>query len=306
MCDMVRPNIGVVTGVNEQHLALFGSMDNLLSAEGGRELAESLPKDGLIILNGDNKYCLDLYKKATMRKKMYSVKKDRVDSDIWTDDVEVEKSYISFIAESAQKEMVPFNVNILGKHNVQNILAAILVAKELGMSLERIAEACENIRQEQSGITLKRGIYGINIIDSSYSSNPNGVMADLDYLNVFSESPVPPEGLPFLDTGKPIEKPRKIIVMPCLIELGIRSSQIHQDIGKKIAEVCDLAIITTKDYFDDIKRGAVESGVSAKRIILRENPKDIFTIITTSCASNDAVLLEGGRPAELIRLLMNQ
>ena len=33
---------------------------------------------------------------------------------------------------------------------------------------------------------MKKGIHQINIIDSSYSSNPDGVFADLDYLNVFS------------------------------------------------------------------------------------------------------------------------
>ena len=35
VCDMLKPKVGIVTGVNEQHMALFGSMDNLLSAEGG-------------------------------------------------------------------------------------------------------------------------------------------------------------------------------------------------------------------------------------------------------------------------------
>ncbi len=38
LCDIVKPKIGIVTGVNEQHMALFGSMENLLSAEGGKEL----------------------------------------------------------------------------------------------------------------------------------------------------------------------------------------------------------------------------------------------------------------------------
>ena len=33
VCSILRPEIGIVTGINEQHLALFGSMENLLSAE---------------------------------------------------------------------------------------------------------------------------------------------------------------------------------------------------------------------------------------------------------------------------------
>ncbi len=289
LCDMVKPSIGMVTGVNQQHLATFRSMENLLSAEGGMELVESLPKNGLIILNGDNTYCLDLYKKIYLltgegvRKKLYTLKKDKVDSDIWTEDVVVHQNYISFIAKSKEKEMAHVNVSVLGRQNVQNMLGAILVAKELGMSIEEITKACKNIKQEQAGITLKKGIYGINVIDSSYSSNPDGVAADLDYLNIF--------------------KGKKIVVVPCLIELGNKSSEIHRKIGKKIAEVCDLAIITTKDYFEDIKKGAMEYGMKEDNMLLCEKPGEIFSTITTLCKQGDAVLLEGRVPNELIKLL---
>ena len=291
LCDIIKPKIGIVTGVNEQHLALFGSLYNLLSAEGGRELAENLPKDGLIVLNGDNKYCLDLYKKVNtlgeargeLKKKLYSLNRNKIDSDIWAEDVAIKENSISFITISKQKEMVSFNVNVLGKQNVQNLLGAILVAKELGMGFDKISDACKNIRQEQAGITLQNGIYGINIIDSSYSSNPNGVMADLDYLDVFSQ--------------------KKVIVMPCLIELGPKSAEIHRQIGKKIAEICDLAIIATRDKFEDLKKGAMQNGMAQDKIMFSDNPKDIFTTMTTFCKEGDAILLEGGRPKELIKLL---
>lgn len=283
LCNMVMPHVGLVTGVNEQHLATFGSLENLLSAEGGRELAQCLPKDGLIVLNGDNKYCLDLYKKTGINKRVYTLKRDRIDADIWTEDVSVKKDQVSFIAVSREKEMDNFQVNVLGGHNIQNLLGAIMVAKELGMSMQEIVQACKNIKPGQGGIALKEGVHGIHIIDSSYSSNPDGVVADLDYLSVFP--------------GK------KIVVMPCLIELGEKSAQIHEELGKKIAQVCDLAIITTKDKFNEISTGFISQGMPQHKIVLCENQKDIFAMITTMCKEGDAVLLEGGRPKELIRLL---
>ncbi len=283
LCDIVKPKIGIVTGVNEQHLALFGSLENLLSAEGGWELVKCLPQDGLIVLNGDNKYCLDLYKKIKIKKKIYTINRDKIYSDIWTEDVVIEKSFISFIVESGEKEMAHFSLNVLGKQNVQNILGAILVAKEFGMNFEEISDACKNIKQDQAGITLQNGIHGINIIDSSYSSNPDGVIADLDYLNIFSQ--------------------KKVVVMPCLIELGPKSTEIHYKIGKKISEICDFAIITTKDRFEDLKKGAIENGFFEDKIVFSDNPKDIFAMITTFCKEGDAVLLEGRIPNELIKLL---
>lgn len=283
LCDITKPKIGIVTGVNEQHLALFGTMDNLLSAEGGRELAENLPKDGLLILNGDNKYSLDLYKKARVKTKTYNIKKDATETDIWTEDVEIKKDSVSFIAALKSGEMANFNVNVLGKHNIQNLLAAILATKELGMKIEEIAAGCGKIKPEQSGAILKQGIHGINIIDSSYSSNPDGVMAELDYLAIFPQ--------------------KRVIVMPCLIELGKKSSETHEKIGKKIAEVCDMAIITTQDKFENIKNGAVQNEMLSDKIIFSENPKEIFNLITTFCKENDTLLLEGRVPSELVKLL---
>ncbi len=287
VCNILKPEIGVVTGVNEQHLALFGSLDNLLSAEGGRELAKMLPKDGVLVLNGDNKYCLDLYKKTGPEgypeKKVYSTTGKKVNSDIWTDQLSVHEDFISFLAVDKSKKIVHFRVNVLGGQNIQNILAAILVAKELDMNLEEIAEACKNIKQEQAGMTLKKGKHGINIIDSSYSSNPDGVYADIDYLNVFLQ--------------------KKVIVMPSLIELGEKSKEVHEKIGRKIAEICDLAIITSRDRFKDIKNGFLGEGGDAKNILLCDNPQDIYSIITLFCKKGDVVLLEGRVPARLISLL---
>lgn len=287
VCHMLGPKIGIVTGVNEQHLSLFGSLDNLLSAEGGRELAAILPSNGILILNGDNKYCLNLYKedgpKLSPIKKLYKLSNKEIDSDIWADGISVHKNKVEFLAIDKSGEIAHFDASVLGKQNVQNLLAAILAAKELGMNFSEIAEACKEIKPEQAGMVLRREKHGIEVIDSSYSANPDGVFADLDYLSIFS--------------GK------KVIVMPCLIELGKKSAEIHEKIGGKIGEICDLAIITSKDKFKKLKQGAMEAGMAERDILLCDNPREIYSAITLFCKSGDAVLLEGRVPAELINLL---
>ena len=280
---MLKPKIGIVTGVNEQHLSLFGSMKNLLSAEGGGELAASLPENGLLVVNGDNKHCLNLYKRVNNNKKIYCTSNKIINADIWSEEVTVQKESISFLAIDKAGEMAHFGVDVLGKQNVQNLLGAILVAKELGMSFGEISEACKNIKQEQAGIVLKHGNHGIDVIDSSYSANPDGVIADLKYFAVFEN--------------------KRVIVMPCLIELGKKSSEIHEKIGKGIGLVCDMAIITSKDKFKELKKGMMESGMDEKNILLLENLEEIYSAVTLFCKSGDAVLLEGRVPGGLIKLL---
>lgn len=102
--------------------------------------------------------------------------------------------------------------------------------------------------------------------------------------------------------------------MPCLIELGAASAEIHEKIGRKIAEVCDLAIITTKDRFKEIVEGArlrpAESETTARReieknnILFLENPKEIFEKIKSFCSAEDVVLLESRAPKEVTRQLI--
>ena len=238
---MVKPKIGILTGINEQHLSTFGSLGNIINAK--FELIENLPKNGIAFFNAKNKYCLELYQKCKIKKFLYGQK-----------------------AEFSEEE---------------NILGAMAVAKELGMTEEEISKSVEENEIKFGGIKIN----GLNIIDATYSANPDSVISHLKYLKSWP--------------GK------KIIIMPCLIELGSASKEVHQRIGRKIAEVCDLAIITTEDYFEEIKKGAIshESGVRESRILFLAKPKEIFEKIKAFSQAGDVVLLESRVPSELKNLL---
>ncbi|GAH22259.1 unnamed protein product [marine sediment metagenome] len=137
-----------------------------------------------------------------------------VSSDIWAENVKVRKDFISFNVSSKDGDLVDFKLNLFGAHNVSNILGAVIIAKELGMDLKEISEVCQKIKPFPKTMELKKGIREVAIIDDSYSANPAGVIAALNYLKIYSG--------------------RKIIVMPCLIELGKASKRVHKRIGEKL------------------------------------------------------------------------
>jgi len=72
--------------------------------------------------------------------------------------------------------------------------------------------------------------------------------------------------------------------------------------GQKIAEVCDLAIITTKDRFGDIKKGAFGAGMKKENILFCEKPRSIDKLIKKRLVSGDTVLLEGRSSQNIINL----
>jgi UDP-N-acetylmuramoyl-tripeptide--D-alanyl-D-alanine ligase len=275
LCNIVKPKIGIITGLNEQHLATFGSMENLISAEGGKELIESLPEDGLAIFNGENEILRKIYQETKKKKRIVGVLKKEF--DLWAGNIKVKKEVLFFQVFTKDGEMEDFNLNLIGAQNIQNLLLAICCAKELGMSLEEISKAAKKIRQEQSGVKLIKTKDGLNIVDATYSANPDSVISHLEYLKVWP--------------GK------RGIVMPCLIELGPASKEIHKKIGKKIYEVCDLAIIVTKDRFKEIKEGAREKAIFIK------SPREIYERIKQFNGENDIILFEGRLPKEFLNLV---
>jgi len=284
ICQMLSPQIGILTGINEQHLSLFGSQENIIKAK--FELIECLPENGIAILNGNSeKVNNERLKIKDYNKNLKNIIwcSEEVSDDIWAENIVADKNSISFKVLSQDGDKADFKLDLSGKHNVENILLAVACAKSLGMTLLEISLACKNIQTGQESVQIRQGILGLTIIDSTYSANPDGVLADLDYLKLYP--------------GK------KILVMPCLIELGKASKDVHENIGAKIGDVCDLAIITTKDRFKELLQGAQKKGLGQDKIFLIEEPKEIFEKISQFAKNGDTVLLESRVPQSLIKLL---
>ena len=147
-CEIAKPKIGVLTGINEQHMSTYGSQENIIQAK--FELIKALPQDGAAFFNGKNKFCRELYGQTKIRKFLYG-----------------------------EDSKFPGQENILG---------AKAVAKELGISDEEISRAIEKVGDKFLGIQLEKGIQGLNIIDATYSANPDGVIGHLEYLKTLGQA----------------------------------------------------------------------------------------------------------------------
>jgi UDP-N-acetylmuramoyl-tripeptide--D-alanyl-D-alanine ligase len=161
----------------------------------------------------------------------------------------------------------------LGKQNLENFLGALTCALELKVPLEEIQKLAPKIKPSKTSMRKRQGKNNVTIIDNSYSQNPDGVIAAIDYLKNF--------------------KGKKVIVMPCLIELGKSAPSIHKNIGRKIGEVVDLAIITTPYYFEELKLGAVEAGMKSSQILQLKNSKEILEKLEPYFTKENVILIEG-------------
>jgi UDP-N-acetylmuramoyl-tripeptide--D-alanyl-D-alanine ligase len=275
LCEICQPKIGIITGVTFQHLALFGSFENLISAEGGKELIESIPEDGFLIFNGENEILREIYFSVQKKKKIVGIEKKEFDA--FAKNIKLFKDKISFEVWFKENEKIKIEANLVGAQNIQNLLLSILCAKEIGIKAKEIEKACQKISMEQGGVKLIKTKDGVDIIDSTYSANPESVISHLEHLRLW--------------------KGKKAIVMPCLIELGRKSKEVHEKIGKKIGEICDLAIITTRDFFEQIKKTAAEEALNLKKekfeIFFTESPKEILEKLKPLKRKESVILFEG-------------
>lgn len=217
IAELANPFAGIITGINEQHIDLFGSIEN--TKRGKFELIQSLPKDGFAVINeqAENK----------KPKLGYNVQDVNFFSGNLAKNIKVYPNYVEF----EYKETI-FKVNILGKHYIENLLAAIITAEKIGMTLAEIQEAVGKI-EIKSGYLMQK-LEGPNesiFIDDSYSANPTGVIAALEYL----------------EDAYPNPGQKRILVFPGIIELGDKSKAIHAKIWQKTNDVCHFAFILQKE-----------------------------------------------------------
>ncbi|MDD3190258.1 MAG: UDP-N-acetylmuramoyl-tripeptide--D-alanyl-D-alanine ligase [Candidatus Pacebacteria bacterium] len=212
--SIAEPFAGIITGINEQHLDLFGSIEN--TKRGKFELIQSLPEDGFAVIN---KNALE------MKPEIYYKVKDvtSFSKDI-AKNIEVHPEYAKF-----EYKDIPFKIQVLGGHYIKNILSAIVAAEKLGMSLREIQAAVSKIDMKSIYFMHKtQGPHGSVFIDDSYSANPDGVIAALGYMR---------EAYP---------KKTRILVFPGIIELGKDSEKIHKRLWNETDNICDLAYIMQK------------------------------------------------------------
>lgn len=271
-CKIVKPKYGIITTIGEAHLESFGSRENIM--KGKFELIESLPSDGLAILNGDDKYQLKYKIKNDCRVLWIGI--DNKDVDLYATNIKLSSNGTSFdCVFKGDKTKYKFNTKLLGKHNVYNILSGILLGHELGLSISKLQRGVNSVKAIEHRLELKK--YGnINIIDDAYNSNPVGSKMAVEVLGLM-------EGT-------------KIIVTPGMIELGDKQYELNYKFGEYISKVCDYVILIGKKQTKPIYDGLIKNKFDDRKIFILNDVRDAFPLMNRLASDSTYVLLENDLP----------
>ena len=169
---------------------------------------------------------------------------------------------------------------LLGRHNVTNVLAAIAVGLEAGVSLQECIAAVETLRPEN-----KRGAIlsycGATIINDSYNSNPEALRS-------------------MIETLASIPGKRRILVAGEMLELGADSVALHRACGQAAAKAGIDIVVGVRGNGFAIVEGARSGGAEA---IFLSTPEEAGAWLSQELREGDAVLLKASRGVRLERAL---
>ncbi len=272
LTEIARPTMGIVTNVGLTHLELLGTQENIAKAKA--ELVESLPEDGIAVLNGDESLVRNMGSLTRARTIYYGIDGPKLDYRAGAIKLIENGSLFKLTSKKDSKGDFEIRITIPGRHNVLNSLAAIAVARELGITGEQIRKAL--LRPE---ITEKRlNVFkrnGYSIIDDTYNASPASVKAALDVLKSDRYSK------------------RKIAVLADMLELGGASEKIHYEIGEYAGKIGIDHLFAYGEHAQEYIKGV--NGVTEGKGTHFASKQDLVAVLKEYIAPGDAILVKGSR-----------
>ncbi|MFQ5708046.1 MAG: UDP-N-acetylmuramoyl-tripeptide--D-alanyl-D-alanine ligase [bacterium] len=273
LCEIAEPQFGLITNVGHGHLEFFADLEGVAKAKA--ELFENLHPPGTAFINLDDPL-ISKYVPANLKSVTYGFKEEaRVSGEVSGAD---EHGCFAF-----RVEKTPIRLNVPGKHNLSNALAAVAVGLEFGVSLSKIKQALENVALPGQRMEMfERN--KVRIINDSYNANPDSTRASLSVLKQTQS------------TGK------KIFVFADMLELGERATLEHAEIGKALKDYRVDVVLAFGEYAE----AAVAAARKASKKIVAKHFSEKTALVKAlkeQIKAGDVLLVKGSRGMKMEEVL---
>lgn len=205
---LTRPQVAIITNAGSAHVGEFGGPEKIVEAKG--EILEGLGADGVAILNADDA-AFAIWTRRAAGRRVLSFALDAA-ADFTASELGSDVRGCAGFTLHGLAGTVRIQLNLLGRHNVANALAAAAAAHALGVPLAAIVAGLETLQPVKGRAVAQLTPSGMRIIDDSYNANPASICAAIDILAGFSG--------------------RTVLVLGDMGELGDWAEQAHRDVGE--------------------------------------------------------------------------
>ncbi|MCC6442278.1 MAG: UDP-N-acetylmuramoyl-tripeptide--D-alanyl-D-alanine ligase [Armatimonadetes bacterium] len=282
LCEIARPSVGAITNIGISHIERLGSREAIARAKA--EILESLPPDGVAVLNVDDPFLGFLKSRFSGKAFTFGL----------SPAADVRAEAIETVTHREGKPGLRFDLitptgrteaflPALGRYHIANALLACAVGISFEMPPEAVAEglaAFRNAPMRMEPVSLKRG--GL-LLNDAYNASPASMQAALDTL---AETP-----------GSP-----RIAVLGDMLELGPESEGAHRQVGEMVARAALGWLITVGERAKAIAKGAAASGMGRDTIFVCETHSEAALIVREKNTGQAVILLKGSRGMEMERV----
>lgn len=272
LCEIIKPDFGVITGIGNQHLLTFGNQENLIKTKA--ELADYVCKNnGKMFFNGDNECCENLFKEYTCDKVLSVPFKNN--KTLYAKDLSYNKNGVDFTLVYKNKEYKT-SASLLGFHNISNIILCANVCLSLGLTIEDIIKGIEKLLPSPHRLAIIPSSNSLIVIDDAYNGSVEGAKAALEVLSSYET--------------------KKFVITPGLVELGNDQYKCNKELGILIAEKADCVIINGITNFEALNEGLLEAGMDKEKILRSGSLKQAVIQLSDLTNPGDVVLFENDLP----------
>lgn len=275
---IVRPDICVITIIGVAHIEHLKTQENIRKEK--LCITESMNKDGVLFLNGDDPLLAELKGKTDVKTFFYGLSEA---CDYRAENIEIGEFSIKYDYVHGEKR-VPVCLNALGKHNVSNSLVGMAICDYMGLNLQDAAAGFSSFSGIRQKVVSIPGKY--TLIDDTYNASPDSMKASI---NVLAD---------MTNTGK------KIAVLGDMFELGENSEKYHYEVGKFLADkpIDELVVVGELSQF--IKKGVEDSDSKVKCYSFKDNG-EVALYLMSVMMPEDVALIKGSNGMNLNEIVSN-
>lgn len=277
LVKMIQPKYGMLTNIGREHLEFFGDLAGVAEEEGS--LAELLPAEGRLFINGDSEWT----ELITRRTRATVVRVGLGEKNDWRGrGLRLDKNGVTFRVETPKAEYSgEYRVNLLGRHQVINALFAVAVSEELGLGRPAVRDGLAECQPAKMRMQFWEA-GGVRVLDDAYNANADSMVAALETLCA-----LPLQG-------------RRVAVLGDMAELGAQSEAAHAEIGRRAAELGIGQLFAVGRMAPVIAAAARAAGLS--RVIEFADVEAAKSAVKSFLKAGDVVLLKASRASRLERI----
>lgn len=262
LAEIASPDLGIITNIGISHIEILKTRENILKAK--MEIATFFDKNNTLVVCGNDDFL------GALPEAEYKIVKTGVGENfkIGAKNIALEELSSKFTVYDGEKEE-EFSLDMPGEHNISNLMLGIAIAKELGVSFEEMKRGLKNIEATSMRLELIKKD-GFSILNDCYNSSPVAVKSAIDIM-------------------KNIEGKRRIAVLGTMRELGHKSEEAHEEIGKYAKENGIEKVLCFGDFSENIKEGYGEG------CTVYENKEELIKDLLNIICDGDIILVKASR-----------